>query len=250
MAILGILLLVGGAMAGLVGLGGLGLPDLDPDAAAEKSPGPGATFDARDDLLVGGDGADLLDGGAGGDWIIGLDGHDTLTGGTGGDVIIPGAGQDQIAAGDGNDFVEAANVVDEDALRQSSATADDIFGVDFAYALPAPSDAADTLDLGPGDDTVVAGARDILTGGTGADEFALGDWIGAGGPAEITDFNAAEDIITFVYDRDGDVPELSIEHDEATGVTTILADGRSIAVLRDSSPAFSLRNVAVGRYAA
>lgn len=97
---------------------------------------------------------------------------------------------------------------------------------------------------------MVAGSDDTIAGGPGGDEFALGDWIAGDAPVEIADFDAAEDIITFVYDRDGDAPELSVARNETTGVTTIMADGRSIAVLRDTSPDFSLRNVAIGRYTA
>lgn len=259
MAILGILLLVGGAMAGLVGLGGLDLPEVEQDAgnhnAADADPDgadPDATGQIKpgDDLILGTDSAEALTGGRGGDWLLGLDGDDTLSGGAGGDVILPGDGADVVQSGTGNDFVEAANIVDEAALRASAATATDIFGISFAYDLPATSDAGDVIDLGDGDDTVVAGSDDTVTGGPGDDEFALGDWIEGDAPVEIADFDAAEDIITFVYDRDGDAPELSVKRNETTGVTTILADGRSIAVLRDASPEFSLRNVAVGRYTA
>ncbi len=247
MAIMGILLIVGGAMAGLVGLSELDLPEVDQEPTDTDTAGKEK---AEDGLLLGTDNAEALTGGSGGDWLIGLDGADTLLGGVGGDVIIPGDGTDAVLSGDGNDFVEAANIVDEQALRASAATATDIFGVTFDYDLPAKSDAGDDIDLGEGDDTVVAGSDDTVAGGPGNDEFALGNWIDGGAPVEIADFDAAEDIITFVYDRDGDAPELSVERNETTGVTTILSDGRSIAVLRDASPEFSLRNIAIGRYTA
>lgn len=254
MAILGILLLMGGAMAGLVGLGGLDLPELDQDdldrTSADTDPAADTHVKPDDTLLLGTDSAEALTGRSGGDWLLGLDGADTLSGGAGGDVIIPGDGADAVLSGDGNDFVEAANIVDEPALRASAAKATDIFDITFDYNLPARSDAGDDIDLGEGDDTVVAGADDTVTGGPGEDEFALGDWIDGSAPVEIADFDTAEDIITFVYDRDGDAPELSVERNETTGVTTIMADGRSIAVLRDASPEFSLRNIAVGRYTA
>ncbi|QFT93230.1 hypothetical protein FIU86_10280 [Roseovarius sp. THAF9] len=254
MAILGILLLVGGAMAGLVGLGGLDLPEVEQEATssdpADDDPDVASQVEPDDSLLLGTDSAEALTGGSGGDWLIGLAGADTLSGGAGGDVIIPGDGADAVLSGDGNDFVEAANIIDEVALRASAATATDIFGVTFDYDLPAKSDAGDDIDLGEGDDTVVAGSDDTVIGGPGEDEFALGDWIAGGAPVEIADFDVAEDIITFVYDRDGDAPELSVTRNETTGVTTIMADGRSIAVLRDASPEFSLRNIAIGRYTA
>lgn len=248
MAILGILLLLGGALGGLAGLGGLEVPEFDDDR--QKSDADEAQPRPDDALLRGTDADEALQGGGGGDWLLGFDGDDTMWGGAGGDVIIPGAGHDTVTADGGNDFVEAANITDETALRASAAGAKDIFDIDFAYDLPGTSDAGDRVDLGDGDDTVVAGGLDTVTGGVGADEFALGDWIAGGAPVEITDFDAAEDIITFVYDREGDAPELSVERNETTGVTTVKADGQTVAILRDTSPAFSLRNVAVGRYTA
>ena len=246
MGILGILLLVGGALAGMVGLGGLDVPELD----EEQLKGAAKDAEDPDDVVVGTDGVDALLGGDGDDWMIGLDGADTLDGQTGGEVLIAGAGADVISGGAGNDFVEAANVIDETALRQSLVGADDIFDVAFQYDLPHASDEGDVVNLGDGDDTVVAGSDDTVSGGDGADEFALGDWIEGGQPVEITDFDEAEDIITFVYDKEGDAPEMSVEVNETTGVTTIKADGQPIAVLRDTSPAFSTRNIAVGRYVA
>lgn len=62
MAILGILILIGGAMAGLVGLGGIDLPEFAPDDTTEDSAEAEAQAAARSDLLLGGDGAELLAG--------------------------------------------------------------------------------------------------------------------------------------------------------------------------------------------
>ncbi|MGK7652708.1 hypothetical protein ACSQ76_09930 [Roseovarius sp. B08] len=254
MVTIGILLVIGAAMAGLVGVGGLGVPELEQDdldrTSADTDPDADSHVKPDAALLLGSDSAEALTGGRGGDWLLGLGGDDTLSGGAGGDVIIPGDGADAVSSGDGSDFVEAANIVEEQALRASAVKATDIFGVTFDYDLPARSDAGDDIDLGEGDDTVVAGSDDTVAGGPGKDEFALGDWIEGNTPVKIADFDAAEDIITFVYDRAGDTPDLSVERNETTGVTTILADGRSIAVLHDASPEFSLRNIAIGRYTA
>lgn len=243
MGILTILLLIGGALSGLTGLAG-GEAEDQPQAAPPPDNGqePG-------DLVVGTDDADLLAGGDGADWLLGLNGADILTSGSGDDVVIGGTGPDEILAGAGNDFVESANIIAETALRNSAETGD-IDDVVFEYDLPRASDEGDLVELGDGDDTVVAGSDDVVTGGAGADEFSLGDWITGGRPVEITDFDEAEDVVSFVYDRDGDVPELDILRDSQTGVTTIRADGQSIAVLRGASPDFSLLNVVVGRYAA
>lgn len=247
MGILAVLLLLGSAIGGLVGLGGVE----DEIEAAQNDRADGEDPEMRgSDLLAGTDGADEFSGGGGGDWLLGFDGDDSLSGDSGNDVLVGGIGTDAISGGTGDDFVESANVVDEALLRSSSASAEDAFGVEFAYDLPARSDEGDSVDLGDGDDTVVAGSDDTVTGGDGEDEFALGDWIEGDKPVEITDFDEVEDIITFVYDRDGVEPELSVETNKQTGVTKIMADGKAVAVLRDASPDFSIKNVAVGRYAA
>lgn len=251
MTLLAILLLLGGTLAAAAGLGGLDIPDLDAGDLPEAFEDPrGAGFVDGNDLLAGTDGADRLDGGAGGDWILGFDGPDALSGGTGGDVLIGGAGADRIDGGAGDDFVEAANILHEAALRDTSGPDNAIADVILAYDMTAGSDAGDTVALGPGDDTVVPGSDDTVTGGAGIDRFALGDWIEGGRPVEITDFDVAEDVISFVYDSDGATPEMTVEHDSRTGVTTIRADGQPIAVLRGTSPEFSVHNIAVGRYAA
>ncbi len=254
MAFLAIFLLVGASLAGLVGLDATDLPTEGSDGADGFSGTPeDDTFAAAggNDLLDGAGGNDQLQGQDGNDWLLGFDGDDSLSGNRGEDVLIGGAGADVIDAGDGNDFVEAANLVDEAALRASLDGLDSLTDLAFGYALADPAlDGGDTVELGDGNDTVVAGNDDTLTGGDGEDEFALGDWIQDGRPVEITDFDTAEDVISFVYDRDGPTPELSFEVDERNGVTTLRADGQAVAVLRNAAPDFSLQNVAVGRYAA
>lgn len=257
MAVVALLLLVGASLAGLVGLSG---PDDDiamtgdtagDDLLTDGSPGPDTLQGGDgDDLLAGRAGDDLLSGGAGNDWLLGLDGADTLQGGPGRDVLIGGAGGDRMIGGAGDDFVEAANIIDEDALVASLDGLRSFSDIAFAYALPGLSDQGDLVDLGAGDDTVVVGHDDSVTGGDGADEFALGDWIEGGRPALIEDFDLAEDLITFVTADDQPTPDLTIERDSITGLTTLKADGQAIAVIRNASPDFSLRHVAVGRYAA
>lgn len=249
-----VMLLLGAAMAGVAGL----------DAAEEAITKGGAGGDGfagsegddsfagggGNDLLIGRDGDDSLSGDAGHDWLIGLGGADQLSGGDGDDVIIGGEGSDMIDTGSGNDFVESANIVDEAALVASLDGVRSISAIDFRYALPGGSDAPDDVLLGDGDDTVVAGNGDVLTGNAGADEFTLGDWIEGGDPVEITDFDAAEDIIAFIYDTSGPAPDLTIDRNARTGVTLVRAGGETIAVVRDTSPGFSLSNIAVSRYAA
>jgi Ca2+-binding RTX toxin-like protein len=179
-----------------------------------------------------------------------LDDVDQISGGDGSDVLIGGTGADHLDGGAGDDFIEAANLVDETALRDSLQGIQQISDVVFRYDMTKAPDTGDMVESGNGNDTVVAGDNDTISGGEGRDEFALGDWISGDDPVEITDFDTAEDVLSFVYDGDGPPPELTIERDSRTGVTTLRADGEAVAVLRNSSPGFSLQNVVVGRYAA
>lgn len=255
MAFLALFLLVGASLAGMVGLsaGDIDIAGgaVDDDDVMDGTDGQD-TFSggSGSDLLIGRGGDDALSGGAGTDWLLGLKGDDLLAGGAGADVLIGGAGVDTLIGGAGDDFIEAANVVDETTLVASLDGLENLGDIAFGYALPGPSDTGDTVDLGPGDDTVVAGSDDSVTGGEGSDEFALGDWIEGDRPVVIEDFDLAEDLISFVHADDQPTPDMTLEADRQTGMTTIKADGHAVAVLRNASPEFSLRNVAVGRYAA
>jgi len=254
MAFLALFLLVGATLAGATGLaapddpeteGGDGADGFDGSQGSDMFDGGGGN-----DLLVGQTGDDTLLGGQGNDWLIGLDDVDQISGGDGSDVLIGGTGADHLDGGAGDDFIESANLVDETALRDSLQGIQRISDVVFRYDMTKAPDTGDMVELGAGDDTVVAADDDTLTGGEGADEFALGDWISGEAPVEITDFDTAEDLLSFVYDGDGPTPELTIDRDSRTGVTSLRADGEAVAVLRNSTPGFSLQNVVVGRYAA
>ncbi|WP_306154422.1 calcium-binding protein [Roseovarius sp. MMSF_3281] len=254
MAFLALFLLVGATLAGATGLAAPDEPETegsdDADGFAGTDGDDSFAGGAGNDLLVGLAGDDSLSGDTGDDWIIGLDGADQISGGDGADVLIGGEGADQLSGGTGDDFIESANLVDESALRDSLDGIQRISDVIFRYDMAQSPDTGDSVDMGDGDDTVVAGDDDTITGGDGADEVALGDWISGDAPVEITDFDTAEDVLSFVYNGDGPAPELTVERDEITGLTTLRADGDAVAILRNAAPGFSLQNVVVGRYAA
>ena len=84
------------------------------------------------DRLSGGDGNDRLDGRGGADRLGGGSGRDRLSGGDDADAIKGGAGKNSYSGGDGGDAIRAANGNRE------------------------------TVDCGPGKDTVVADASDKL----------------------------------------------------------------------------------------
>lgn len=254
MAFLALFLLVGATLAGATGLATPDDPGTEGGDGADGFAGSQGDdmFDGGggDDLIIGHAGDDTLLGGQGNDWLIGLDDSDQISGGDGSDVLIGGTGADHMDGGTGDDFIESANLVDETALQASLQGIQRMSDVVFQYDMTKAPDTGDMVELGDGNDTVVAGDSDTISGGEGRDEFAIGDWISGGDPVEITDFDTAEDILSFVYDGDGPPPDLMIERDSQTGVTTLRADGEAVAILRNSTPDFSLHNVVIGRYAA
>ena len=254
MAFLALFLLVGATLAGATGLATPEAPETEGGDGGDGFTGSQGDdmFDGAggNDLIVGQAGDDTLVGGQGKDWLIGLDNADHITGSDGSDVLIGGTGADDLDGGAGDDFIESANLVDEAALRDSLDGIQSLSDVAFQYDMTKAPDTGDMVDLGDGNDTVVAGDGDTVFGGDGRDEFALGDWITGGDPVEITDFDTAEDLLSFVYDGDGPPPDLTVERDSRTGVTTLRADGEAVAILRNSTPGFSLQNVVIGRYAA
>ena len=186
-----------------------------------------------DDVLQGGAGNDLLDGGTGDDDLLGHVGDDTLEGGAGADRLTGGDGADRLEGGDDGDTLSGS--AGNDLLR-GGAGADLLMGGDGDDTLDGRDDLgrddleADYLNGGAGDDWLVAGALDTLSGGIGADLF---DVSGAGGVATIEDYDQAEDTLVLLYQGDGPAPLLT-QAAEADGVT-ILADGTPVAFLRGVS---------------
>jgi Ca2+-binding RTX toxin-like protein len=140
--------------------------------------------DAGNDHLYGGAGNERLNGGADADQLNGAAGNDTLDGGDGADTLSGEAGNDSLSGSGGNDILH----VGRSGNSHGGAT--------------------DTLNGGAGDDILYLvddstgyGDKAILTGGTGADAFVLGDgyydfsWLGyspLSAADRITDFKAIE----------------------------------------------------------
>jgi Ca2+-binding RTX toxin-like protein len=97
-----------------------------------------------DDSLVGAGGDDSIDGGDGTDRINGGSGVDNLQGGIGGDTLSGGDDADALDGGDGDDTLRGGAGVD---TFTGGAGADRILAADGV---------AETIDCGPGVDTVAA----------------------------------------------------------------------------------------------
>jgi len=150
-----------------------------------------------DDVLVGTDMGELMNGGAGDDRIASGAGADQVNGGTGDDFVIAGPGADIVAAGSGNDTVAAGYGDDriwgmdgDDALLGEAG--DDFIAGQIGDDRLMGGAGIDVLFGNDGDDILNGGrGSDLLHGGAGADRFhhAFGD---QGGSDWIQDYSAAE----------------------------------------------------------
>lgn len=160
------------------------------------------------DTLHGEDAADHLSGGDGDDAVFGHFGDDTLLGGTGADSLQGGQGNDSLDGGDGADSVHG---YDGDDTVVGGSGADALFGGMGNDTVSGADDTVgDYVNGGGGDDMLVAGLYDTLTGGEGLDQILIGDWL-EGGTIDIADFTAGEDQLILIYDTVAHMPELSLE---------------------------------------
>ena len=112
------------------------------------------TGTSGNDVIVGNNLGNFIDGGDGNDVIVGGSGNDIILGGNGNDVISGGGGDDVIDAGEGNNVVTGGS------------------GNDNIYA----GSGNDVISGGAGNDAIFAGdGDDVLNGGDGADYIEGGD---------------------------------------------------------------------------
>ena len=149
----------------------------------------------NNDLLKGGSGAQLLEGEDGDDILQGDSGNDTLKGGNGDDLLKGGSGDDLLEGEDQDDILQGDS--GDDILKGGKR--DDLLKGGSGDDLLEGGDGDDTLQGDSGDDTLIGGEGndiligynlqatefntsefntrgiDILTGGSGANIFVLGD---------------------------------------------------------------------------
>ncbi|MGF1513621.1 MAG: calcium-binding protein [Elainellaceae cyanobacterium] len=174
------------------------------------------------DYIRGGRGNDRLFGEDGNDSLFGDSGNDYLSGGDGGDRLFGGRGDDRLFGGDGRDVMEGGLGID--ILRGGSGD-DDLYGNEGDDILVGQKgndrlygdEGSDRLISGSGKDVLLGvessvgqpglGEIDVLTGGSEADKFILGqigkayydDGVlasdGVNDYALMTDFAVGEDVI-------------------------------------------------------
>ena len=133
--------------------------------------------------IVGGEGADILEGRAGDDTLIGGTGVDKMTGGAGNDTYYVDQGTDSVKefAGEGNDTVYTSVSftlkagIEVEVLHANGGGNLTLVGNEFGNSITGGG-GADTLKGGGGADMLDGGAgADKLFGGDGDDSYAVGD---------------------------------------------------------------------------
>ncbi|MFN5996468.1 MAG: hypothetical protein ACK47C_05070 [Paracoccaceae bacterium] len=167
---------LGDTFSGIEGLlGGTGADTLQGDGFANLLLG-GLGNDslegrAGNDTLQGGDGADTLMGGDGNDTLDGGLANDWLDGGIGNDTLMGGDGLDTLLGGDGVDQLDGGLASDR---LEGGASNDTLTGGDGNDLLYGDAD-FDWLDGGSGNDTLVGGdGDDRLDGGINTDRLEGG----------------------------------------------------------------------------
>lgn len=121
--------------------------------------------EAGNDRLYGGEGNDVISGDAGDDLLVGNAGNDRLFGRTGRDVVIGGTGADEVSGQEDQDALIGRALTNETSTAIGDAN-------DAALAaLLAQWVATQPLGLFTPSLSINDGAKDVLTGGTGVDDF-------------------------------------------------------------------------------
>lgn len=185
---------------------------------------------AGDDVLRGGGGADFLDGESDDDMLFGNLGSDELFGGAGDDELFGGAQDDTLSGGAGMDLLEGED--GDDSL-------DGAFDITGRTAQPidtntvAIDQGADILRGGPGEDLMIFGPGDTVSGGLDEDlyvGYVTTPWAGA---AEITDMESGAEL-ALELTRVTATPDATLLTQTAQGADTMVSyDGTDIVLLRN-----------------
>ncbi|KKW93655.1 calcium-binding protein [Sphingobium chungbukense] len=206
--------------------------------------------DGGNDIIFGWRGSDTISGGAGDDILYGDDlgnngisGDDTLDGGSGNDILYGGRGKDKLTGGDGNDILYGG--AGDDSLSGGA-------GDDILYGDDDNVSGSDVLHGDSGNDRLYGGlAGDELYGDSGDDWLDGGagnDYMHGGGGNDTIIAGAGNDVI----DGSADIDTLVFSGNRADYLFTLQTDGSFIAVdQRAGSPEGSktIRNVEYFQFA-
>lgn len=179
----------------------------------------------QDDELYGGGGNDILQGGAGDDFLDGGTQPDLVMGASGSDVLLGGGGSDLLEGG--GVFNRELNPDDYELLR-NLAEGEDLVFPNFRITKDDDGD-PDILDGGDNNDALVLGSGDTGTGGAGSDDFVVGDWITAGDPAIITDYESSREVIHVLVENPVTAPTPMAVPGDGPGHVRLTLDGNVIA---------------------
>ena len=159
--------------------------------------------------------------------VVGGDGADTLT----------GTESDDILSGNGPNVADELVLAPFNLLLAESEEDFDAAINETLELLTASDGAADIVDGGAGDDTLMGSADDTLSGGEGVDEYQVHDVeaiIETGAPLIISNFDSDEVIkLLFREDFDG---ELTVEDDLTTpDAATISVNGTVVVVIQNGA---------------
>jgi Ca2+-binding RTX toxin-like protein len=194
-------------------------------------------WDGNDDLILGLDGNDTIDGGAGNDTIDGGADNDSIDGGIGADKIIGGDGGDTIDGGAGNDFIQG----DSGPAQSLAAT------IQYSYAQENTGGHAHHFGeygVGTANDPLNFIDGDLTTEGRFHDgdivEYAFGQEIIAGTSISLIEGNGVDDDWVDVYvsygstDPNGDTLAGS---GGGVGYENAITNGQSVLVYSGPSDA-------------
>lgn len=188
------------------------------------------------DTLRGGGGKDDLSGGSGIDFLDGGAADDTLDGGGGNDELIGGAGKDSLFGGNADDLLYGGTL-SRDLTDDEVATLlkDGDFPSDVSRK--AADLAADTLDGGNGDDTLILESGDVATGGAGNDVFSASVNVPTSlfEAMTISDYRVADDVIQIVMEEGDAADDYTIVADSGTGNANVVYDGKVILVVEGAA---------------
>ncbi|WP_150292018.1 cadherin domain-containing protein [Sphingobium estronivorans] len=206
--------------------------------------------DGGNDIIFGWRGSDTISGGAGDDILYGDDlgnngisGDDTLDGGSGNDILYGGRGKDKLTGGDGNDMLYGG--AGDDSLSGGA-------GDDILYGDDDTVSGSDVLHGDSGNDRLYGGlAGDELYGDSGDDWLDGGagnDYMHGGGGNDTIIAGAGNDVI----DGSADIDTVVFSGNRADYLFTLQTDGSLVAVdQRAGSPegSKSIRNVEFFQFA-